>query len=119
VRSAENALRCAQRAGRVVGRRPPLWVGRPGRDRGPRRLPVGWSHHAPDSPGAGVNPTKQGFGSLRSNELANLCADAIGEVVDIAEDGQGRIGGAALLCFAFLRHTGLRVWSNTAASRSA
>ena len=56
-----------------------------------------------------LNPTEHVWGSVKSNELANLCADTIGEVADIAEDGLDRISGDALLCFAFLRHAGLRL----------
>lgn len=60
--------------------------------------------YAPD-----LNPTEQVWGSLKSTELANLCADTIGEVADIADDGLQRIGSDAPLCLAFLRHTGLRL----------
>jgi transposase len=56
-----------------------------------------------------LNPTEQVFGNLKSNELANLCCDTIGEVAKIAEDGLWRIGSEADLCFAFLRHAGLRL----------
>jgi hypothetical protein len=56
-----------------------------------------------------LNPTEQVFGRLKSNELANLCADTIGEVADIANDGLDRIGSDAPLCFVFLSHTGLRL----------
>jgi hypothetical protein len=45
---------------------------------------------------------------VKSNELANLCADTIGELAEAAEDGLDRICGDASLCFGFLRHTGLR-----------
>jgi hypothetical protein len=48
-------------------------------------------------------------GSLKSKELANLCSDAIGEVATVAEGGLHRIGSDATLCFAFLRHSGLRL----------
>jgi hypothetical protein len=58
--------------------------------------------YAPD-----LNPTEQVWGSVKSNELANLCADTIGQVADIAEDGLDRIGSDAQLCLAFLRHSGL------------
>jgi transposase len=58
--------------------------------------------YAPD-----LNPTEQVWGSVKSNELANLCADTIGEVAECAEDGLDRIGSDASLCFAFLRQTGL------------
>src|SRR6266567_1829775 len=57
--------------------------------------------YAPD-----VNPTEQVWGSLKSTELANLCADTISEVAESAEDGLDRISSDAPLCFAFLRHCG-------------
>ncbi len=60
--------------------------------------------YAPD-----LNPTEQVWGNLKANELANLCSDTIAEVADIAEDGLDRIGSDASLCFAFLRHAGLRL----------
>jgi putative transposase len=47
------------------------------------------------------------WGSLKAKELANLCADTIAEVADIAADGPDRIRSDAALCFAFLRHCGL------------
>jgi transposase len=56
-----------------------------------------------------LNPTEQVFGSLKSNELANLCSDTIGEVAEAAEDGLHRIGSDAKLCFAFLRHCRLKL----------
>ena len=54
-----------------------------------------------------LNPTEQVFGNLKSTELANLCRDSIAEVEASAENGLDRIGSDALLCFAFLRHSGL------------
>jgi transposase len=60
--------------------------------------------YAPD-----LNPTEQVWGNMKSTQLANLCVDTIGEVADIAEVGLDRISGDARLCFAFLRHTGLRL----------
>jgi transposase len=60
--------------------------------------------YAPD-----LNPIEQVWGNVKSKELANLCADTIGEVSDAAQDGLDRISSDALLCFAFLRHTGLRL----------
>ena len=56
-----------------------------------------------------LNPTEQVFGNLKSTELANLCRNTIAEVEVIAEDGLARIGSDAGLCFAFLRHAGLRL----------
>ena len=60
--------------------------------------------YAPD-----LNPIEQVWGNVKSQELANLCADTIGDVSDAATDGLHRIGSDAPLCFAFLRHTGLRL----------
>ena len=60
--------------------------------------------YAPD-----LNPTEQVWGSVKSKELANLCADTIAEVADIAQDGLDRISSDASLCFAFLRHCRLRL----------
>jgi transposase len=57
----------------------------------------------------GLNPTEQVWGNLKSKELANLCSDTIDGVADIAERGLDRIGSGAALCFAFLRHCGLRL----------
>jgi len=56
-----------------------------------------------------LNPTEQVFGNLKSNELANLCSQTIGDVAEVAEDGLDRIGTDAELCFAFLRHAGLKL----------
>ncbi len=91
-----------------------LWDGLPAH-RGRRMLDWVASQHdwltverlpgyAPD-----LNPTEQVWGSVKSNELANLCADTIGQVAEIAEDGLDRISSDASLCFAFLRHSGLRL----------
>jgi putative transposase len=56
-----------------------------------------------------LNPTELIWGNIKSSELANLCTDTIAHVADIAEDGLNRISSDAALCFAFLRHTGLRL----------
>ena len=60
--------------------------------------------YAPD-----LNPIEQVWGNVKSQELANLCADTIGEVSDAAKNGLKRINDDASLCFAFLRHAGLRL----------
>ena len=60
--------------------------------------------YAPD-----LNPIENVWGNLKSQELANLCSNTIDQVADIAEGGLGRIGSDAALCFAFLRHSGLRL----------
>ena len=56
-----------------------------------------------------LNPIEQVWGSLKSNELANLCSDTISEVAAVAEDGLDRIGTDAALYFAFLCHCGSRL----------
>jgi transposase len=56
-----------------------------------------------------LNPTEQVFGNLKSTELANLCRGTIAEVQTVAEHGLDRIASDAPLCFAFLRHSGLRL----------
>ena len=56
-----------------------------------------------------LNPVEQVWGTLKSRELANLCADTIDQVAEAAQDGLDRISSDAWLCFAFLRHTGLRL----------
>ena len=59
--------------------------------------------YAPD-----LNPIENVWGNLKSQELANLCSNTIDQVADVAEGGLDRIGSDAALCFAFLRHSGLR-----------
>ena len=56
-----------------------------------------------------LNPVEQVWGTLKSRELANLCADTIDQVAEAAQDGLDRISSDAWLCFAFLRHTRLRL----------
>jgi transposase len=60
--------------------------------------------YAPD-----LNPIENVWGNLKSQELANLCSNTIDQVAHIAEGGLDRIGSDAALCFAFLRHSGLRL----------
>ena len=60
--------------------------------------------YAPD-----LNPIENVWGNLKSQELANLCSNTIGEVAAVAEDGLDRIGSDAALCFAFLHHSGLKL----------
>jgi transposase len=54
-----------------------------------------------------LNLTEQLWGDLKSQELANLCADTIDTVSAYAVDGLQRINDDASLCFAFLRLAGL------------
>jgi transposase len=60
--------------------------------------------YAPD-----LNPLEQAWGNLKSRELANLCRETIDEIAGVAEHGLDRISSDAELCFAFLRHAGLRL----------
>jgi DDE superfamily endonuclease len=60
--------------------------------------------YAPD-----LNPIELAWGNVKSQELANLCADTIEAVSDAAAEGLHRISSDAPLCFAFLRHTRLRL----------
>jgi hypothetical protein len=43
------------------------------------------------------------WGSGKSRELANLCANILGEIADSTQDGLDRISIDAPLCFAFRR----------------
>jgi len=56
-----------------------------------------------------LNPTEQVWGNVKSQELANLCADTIDTIAGYAVDGLQRINDDASLCLAFLRHCGLRL----------
>jgi len=60
--------------------------------------------YAPD-----LNPVEQVWGNLKGRELANLCPDTIDEAADVVDQGLCRIGNESSLCFAFLRHCGLRL----------
>ena len=62
-----------------------------------------------------LNPSEQVWGNLKSQELANLCADTIDTVAAYAVDGLQRITDDASLCSAFLRHA--RTTSMTLHSR--
>ena len=63
-----------------------------------RRLPG----YAPD-----LNPTELVWGNVKGRELANLCADNLGEVERAVRTGLRRVRRAPTLAFAFLRHAGL------------
>ncbi|MGH9120685.1 MAG: IS630 family transposase [Acidimicrobiales bacterium] len=60
--------------------------------------------YAPD-----LNPVEQLWGNLKGTELANLCPDTIDEAEAVVDRGLCRIGDDPTLCFAFLRHCGLRL----------
>jgi transposase len=54
-----------------------------------------------------LNPIELVWGNIKAVELANLCADTIGEARGAAESGLKRVSASPGLCFAFLAHTGL------------
>ena len=54
-----------------------------------------------------LNPVEMVWGNVKAVELANLCADTIGQARDAAEAGLKRVSASPELCFAFLAHTGL------------
>lgn len=64
------------------------------------RLP----NYAPD-----LNPVEQVWSSLKRNELANVGAEGLGEVIAAAWRGIERIRAAWHLPYSFLRHAGLSV----------
>jgi transposase len=58
--------------------------------------------YAPD-----LNPVEPLWGNLKGQELANRCAESLGESVQALENGMARVGRSSQLCFAFLEHAGL------------
>jgi putative transposase len=54
-----------------------------------------------------LNPTELVWGNVKGRELANLCAEHLGEVEQAVCAGLRRVRRAPTLAFAFLRHTGL------------
>jgi transposase len=60
--------------------------------------------YAPD-----LNPVEQVWSNLKGNELANVAAEGLGEVIAAAWQGIERIREAWHLPYSFLRHCGLSV----------
>jgi len=58
--------------------------------------------YAPD-----LNPAELVWGNVKGRELANRCADNLGEVEHELRAGLCRVRRSPTLAFAFLRHTGL------------
>jgi len=50
------------------------------------------------------------WANLKRQELANLAADSLGEVMAAAHRGIGRIRSAWWLPYAFARHCGISFW---------
>jgi hypothetical protein len=47
------------------------------------------------------------WGNVKAQELANRCAEDLGEVVDALRGGMARVRKSPTLAFAFLKHAGL------------
>ena len=58
--------------------------------------------YAPD-----LNPAELVWGNVKGQEIANLCADNLGEVERALRKGLRRVRRAPTLARAFLQHTGL------------
>lgn len=54
-----------------------------------------------------LNPVETLWGNVKGQELANLCADDLGEVADALRLGMTRVSARNELAYAFLRHAGL------------
>jgi hypothetical protein len=54
-----------------------------------------------------LNPVETLWGNVKGQELANLCADDLGEVADALRRGMERVGASRELARAFLEHAGL------------
>jgi len=58
--------------------------------------------YAPD-----LNPVESLWGNVKAEELANLCAEDLGEVAEAVEAGMARAGACKELAESFLDHAGL------------
>ena len=58
--------------------------------------------YAPD-----LNPVESLWGNVKAEELANLCADDLGEVAEAVQAGMARAGACKELADSFLEHAGL------------
>ncbi len=58
--------------------------------------------YAPD-----LNPVEALWGNLKGQELANLCAENLGQAASAMSTGMARVRQAKHLPFAFLQHAGL------------
>jgi len=54
-----------------------------------------------------LNPVESLWGNVKAEELANLCAEDLGEVAEAVEAGMARAGGCKELADSFLDHAGL------------
>ena len=58
--------------------------------------------YAPD-----LNPVESLWGNVKAEELANLCADNLGQIAEAVEAGMARAGACKELANSFLSHAGL------------
>lgn len=58
--------------------------------------------YAPD-----LNPVESLWGNVKTKELANLCADDLGEVAAAVRNGMSRVGAREEYAKSFLGHAGL------------
>jgi len=54
-----------------------------------------------------LNPVESLWGNLKGQELANRCAEGLGEVATALHRGMDRVRESEQLAFAFLHHAGL------------
>jgi len=54
-----------------------------------------------------LNPVEYVWGNVKGQELANLCADHLGQAAAALSSGMTRVRQSQHLCFAFLRNAGL------------
>ena len=54
-----------------------------------------------------LNPVESLWGNVKGEELANLCADDLGEAAEALRDGMERVGACKEYADSFLDHAGL------------
>ena len=54
-----------------------------------------------------LNPVETLWGNVKAQELANLCADDLGEVAEAVRSGMARVGARQEYAGSFLNHAGL------------
>ena len=54
-----------------------------------------------------LNPVESLWGNVKGEELANLCADDLGEAAEALRDGMARVGACKEYADSFLDHAGL------------
>ena len=54
-----------------------------------------------------LNPVESLWGNVKGEELANLCAEDLGEVAEALRNGMARVGACKEYADSFLDHAGL------------